>query len=97
MDMSEDCWEHVGLLQEVSAEPPPPPPAPDFLIQQPESPNLLSREAEAVEPRAQQHSNRQHLRKKKHLDSRNDFSVCSSHKNVKFDKKDTKFTIYYAI
>ncbi|XP_025264068.1 homeobox protein araucan isoform X1 [Camponotus floridanus] len=36
MDMSEDCWEHVGLLQEVSAEPPPPPPAPDFLIQQPE-------------------------------------------------------------
>ncbi|KAF3424097.1 hypothetical protein E2986_12344 [Frieseomelitta varia] len=38
MDMSEDCWEHVGLLQEVSAaEPPPPPPAPDFLIQQQES------------------------------------------------------------
>ncbi|XP_043518447.1 homeobox protein caupolican isoform X1 [Frieseomelitta varia] len=37
MDMSEDCWEHVGLLQEVSAaEPPPPPPAPDFLIQQQE-------------------------------------------------------------
>lgn len=37
MDISEDCWEHVGLLQEVSAaEPPPPPPAPDFLIQQQE-------------------------------------------------------------
>ncbi|XP_011690646.1 PREDICTED: homeobox protein araucan [Wasmannia auropunctata] len=33
MDMSEDCWDHVGLLQEVSAEPPPPPPASDFLIQ----------------------------------------------------------------
>ncbi|EGI64519.1 hypothetical protein G5I_07026 [Acromyrmex echinatior] len=33
MDMSEDCWDHVGLLQEVSAaEPPPPPPASDFLI-----------------------------------------------------------------
>ena len=37
MDISEDCWDHVGLLQEVSAtEPPPPPPAPDFLIQQQE-------------------------------------------------------------
>ncbi|TGZ51245.1 hypothetical protein DBV15_03166 [Temnothorax longispinosus] len=33
MDMSEDCWDHVGLLQEVSAEPPPPPSASDFLIQ----------------------------------------------------------------
>ncbi|XP_018393939.1 PREDICTED: homeobox protein araucan [Cyphomyrmex costatus] len=34
MDMSEDCWDHVGLLQEVSAaEPPPPPPASDFLMQ----------------------------------------------------------------
>ncbi|KYM79233.1 hypothetical protein ALC53_10399, partial [Atta colombica] len=33
MDMSEDCWDHVGLLQEVSAaEPPPPLPASDFLI-----------------------------------------------------------------
>lgn len=42
MDMSEDCWDHVGLLQEVSAaEPPPPPPAPDFLIQQPEVSALL--------------------------------------------------------
>lgn len=41
MDMSEDCWEHVGLLQEVSAEPPPPPPAPDFLIQQPEVSDLF--------------------------------------------------------
>ncbi|KAG7187631.1 hypothetical protein KM043_016692 [Ampulex compressa] len=38
MDMSEDCWDHVGLLQEVSGpEPPPPPPAPDFLIQQQET------------------------------------------------------------
>ncbi|KOC64093.1 hypothetical protein WH47_02256 [Habropoda laboriosa] len=37
MDISEDCWDHVGLLQEVSgSEPPPPPPAPDFLIQQQE-------------------------------------------------------------
>lgn len=46
MDISEDCWEHVGLLQEVSAaEPPPPPPAPDFLIQQQEvsSPFLFLR------------------------------------------------------
>jgi len=38
MDMSEDCWEHAGLLQDVTAaaEPPPPPVAPDFLIQQQE-------------------------------------------------------------
>jgi hypothetical protein len=36
MDMSEDCWEHAGLLQDVAAEPPPPPVAPDFLIQQQE-------------------------------------------------------------
>ncbi|XP_014603545.1 PREDICTED: homeobox protein araucan-like isoform X1 [Polistes canadensis] len=37
MDMSEDCWEHVGLLQEVSpSESAPPPPQPDFLIQQQE-------------------------------------------------------------
>ena len=43
MDMSEDCWEHVGLLQEVSAaEPPPPPPAPDFLIQQQEVSQSIS-------------------------------------------------------
>lgn len=33
MDISEDCWDHVGLLQEVpGAEQPPPPPAPDFLM-----------------------------------------------------------------
>ncbi|KYN04220.1 hypothetical protein ALC62_04986 [Cyphomyrmex costatus] len=38
MDMSEDCWDHVGLLQEVSAaEPPPPPPASDFLMQHQET------------------------------------------------------------
>jgi len=37
MDMSEDCWEHAGLLQDVAAvEPPPPTIAPDFLIQQQE-------------------------------------------------------------
>lgn len=43
MDMSEDCWDHVGLLQEVSAaEPPPPPLAPDFLIQQQEVSASLS-------------------------------------------------------
>nr|KAF7398239.1 hypothetical protein H0235_016247 [Vespula pensylvanica] len=38
MDISEDCWEHVGLLQEVSpSEPAPPPLQPDFLIQQQEN------------------------------------------------------------
>jgi len=37
----------------------------------------LSRKAEAVEPRARQHSSRLH-RGRKHLDSRGDFSVCLS-------------------
>ncbi|XP_051171944.1 homeobox protein araucan-like isoform X2 [Leptopilina boulardi] len=34
MDISEDCWDHVGLLQEVpgAEQPPPPPPASDFLM-----------------------------------------------------------------
>lgn len=37
----------------------------------------VSREVEAVEPRARQHSSRLH-RGRKHLDSRGDFSVCLS-------------------
>ncbi|KAF7383222.1 hypothetical protein HZH68_015071 [Vespula germanica] len=48
MDISEDCWEHVGLLQEVSpSEPAPPPLQPDFLIQQQE--NILDALANILE------------------------------------------------
>lgn len=34
MDMSEDCWEHVGLLQDVANTEgaPPPPAASEYLI-----------------------------------------------------------------
>ncbi|KAF7382184.1 hypothetical protein HZH66_013616 [Vespula vulgaris] len=52
MDISEDCWEHVGLLQEVSpSEPAPPPLQPDFLIQQQETTlGILSSFEEAAPP-----------------------------------------------